>query len=230
MGCQMETVEKMQGVFSEFCVPDRGRILKVKKWLEKQKYLSLDHEMSVLEIGYARGGLIDNLHEYKGIKKYAIDINERQPENGIIFCRHNCNDGIPDFNGLRFDVVFAGEMIEHIYDDRRFLIDIFEILKPAGILALTTPNLFFLPNRFLFPFGKTPYFACEPYHYHFYDGTLLSDIVRNTGFEIQYITSSHVLVSTRRNRYLGRICEMLGDIAPNFGAHIILFAKKPEKV
>jgi SAM-dependent methyltransferase len=225
----MRALENRQEVFSAFCVPDRGRILKVKKWLERNEYLSSGQDIRVLEIGYARGGLIDNLHEYETVKRYAIDINHRQTENGIIFHKHDCNYGVYDFNGLTFDVVFVGEVIEHIFDDKKFLEDIYEILKPGGILCLTAPNLFFLFNRIVFPFGKVPYFAYAPFHYHFYSKAILSQMVKDSGFDIQYITSSHIFISSRRNRFFGKIFEFLGDILINFGAHIILFARKPKK-
>lgn len=224
----MEHLDNKQKVFTEFQVPDKGRILKVKKWLERNGYINLEKDIYFLDIGYAKCSLIDNLYEYKNIKKYAIDINIRQSKNDIIFTKHDCNYGLPDFNGQLFDVVFAGEIIEHIFDDKRFLKDIYGILKPGGILALTTPNLFFLINRIIFPFGKKPYFAYAPYHYRFYDIPTLLSIVRDCGFDIKYVTSSHILISTRRNKIIGKLSEFFGDIFPNFGAHIILFAVRPD--
>jgi 2-polyprenyl-3-methyl-5-hydroxy-6-metoxy-1,4-benzoquinol methylase len=216
-----------QETFADFCVPDNPRIEKVKKWLVKNKYIELNRDIYLLDIGYAKGSLSDNLSEYKNIKKFGIDMHQRSNGDSLTFIRHDCNLGLPDFGTLLFDVVFAGEVIEHIFDDRGFLKQIYAILKPGGILVMTVPNLFFLFNRLTFAFGKMPRFACLPYHYHFYDTKIITQMVSESGFSIAHVSASHILVSTRRNKILGRICEFLGDIFPHWGAHIILFATKP---
>lgn len=213
--------------FADFCVPDKSRIEKVKKWLVRNKFIDLNRDIYLLDIGYAKGSLSDCLCEYRNIKKYAIDLHQRRVSNGQAFVRHDCNLGLPDLGTQLFDVVFAGEVIEHIFDDKNFLRQIYAVLRPGGILVLTVPNLFFLFNRFTFPFGKMPRFAYMPYHYHFYDKKTITQMVKECGFSIQHVSSSHILVSTRRNKFFGRICEFLGDLFPHLGAHLILFAVKP---
>jgi SAM-dependent methyltransferase len=218
-------VDERQAEFSNFEVPDPGRIRKVYRWLTAQGALKRnDGPVSVLEIGYARGGLLDQIDGKT--RKVAVDLHERRVDPGITFVRHDCNEEFTFAEAASFDVVFAGEIIEHIYNDRRFLEQIHRILAPGGVLALTTPNLFFMVNRFVFPFGRMPYFAYEPYHYHFYSRKSLVALVSECGFRVRRVTSTHVLVSTRRNKLIGGVCEWLGDLAPSLGAHLILFAEK----
>jgi 2-polyprenyl-3-methyl-5-hydroxy-6-metoxy-1,4-benzoquinol methylase len=45
-----------------------------------------------------------------------------------------------------FDVVHAGELIEHLDNPRSFLAAARSRLKPAGVLVLTTPNAFAISN------------------------------------------------------------------------------------
>lgn len=216
-----------QSNFANFRVPDPPRIRKVRKWLNESGYLDSDgKDIRVLEIGYSRGGLLDNLCEFPAIRKYAVDINDRECPDGISFCRHDCNHGLPDFDDTRFDIVFAGEVIEHIFDDESFLKQVYDRLNPGGILALTVPHLFYLVNRILFPFGKMPYFAYAPFHYHFYSIRSLTGILAKAGFKVLKVKSSHVLVSSRRGKGIGRILEHLGDVCPSLGAHLIVFAEK----
>ncbi len=215
-----------QQAFEDFSVPDRVRISKAKKWFERNGHLSPTRRISVLEIGYARGGFLDNLAEYGNIAKYAVDINDRQCGDDISFHKHDCNRGLPDFGTTSFDIVFAGEVIEHVFDDRQFLSSIRSVLKPRGTLCLTTPNLFFLATRIAMPFGRMPFFAYAPYHYHFYSVDSICKLVSDSGFDITEVTSSHILFSSRRNRAIGRIFEALGDAFPKLGAHVILFATK----
>ena len=44
-----------------------------------------------------------------------------------------------------FDICINFENIEHILDDRKLMKDIFDILKPGGLLLFTTPFVFFSP-------------------------------------------------------------------------------------
>lgn len=45
-----------------------------------------------------------------------------------------------DLPDASFNIVSAIEVIEHIYDDHRFVQEAFRVLKPGGTLYLTTPN------------------------------------------------------------------------------------------
>ncbi len=224
----MAPMDERQAGFCDFEVPDPGRIRKVHRWLRAAGFLdTAARPVSVLEIGYARGGLLDYLGSDGDFRKFAVDLHQRSVDPGITFVQHDCNEDFDFADEASFDVVFAGEVIEHIYDDRRFLKQIHRILSPGGVAALTTPNLFFVVNRLLFPFGRMPYFAYAPFHYHFYSRSTLAGLVAECGFEVRRVTSSHVLVSSRRHRVIGAICERLGDVLPSLGAHIILFATKP---
>lgn len=220
-------MDPQQATFAEFEVPDAGRIRKVHRWLTGHGFLDAEERpRAVLEIGYARGGLLDLLDPADRYERVALDVHQRQVEPGITFIRHDCNDDFDFADGRTFDVVFAGEVIEHIFDDGRFLEQVRGILAPGGILALTTPNLFFLPSRLAFPFGRMPFFASAPYHYHYYSRRTLTDLLTERGYDVRHVTSSHILVSTRRHKLLGALCERLGDAFPTFGAHLIAFATK----
>ena len=218
-------MDERQAEFAEFEVPDPGRIRKVHRWLRHHGHLDTTKgPRSVLEIGYARGGLLDYLDG--DFKRSAVDVHPRDVGPDITFIQHDCNEPLDFAADGAYNVVFAGEIIEHIHDDRRFLKQIHRILAPGGVVALTTPNLFFLVNRMVMPFGRMPYFAYEEYHYHFYSRSTLSRLARECGFDVRRVTSSHILMSTRRNRIVGGLCEALGDVFPSLGAHLILFATK----
>jgi SAM-dependent methyltransferase len=219
--------DQQQARFAEFEVPDAGRIRKVHRWLHANGYLDTGRgQVAVMEIGYAKGGLLDLLDADDDYAKIAVDLHDRHVPPDATFIRHDCNEDFTFAEPESLDVVFGGEVIEHIVDDRRFVEQIHGVLRPGGVLALTTPNLFFLVNRLVMPFGRMPYFAYEPYHYHFYSRRSLGDLVAGCGFRVRRVTSSHVLVSTRRHRLIGAVCERLGDLAPSLGAHLILFASK----
>lgn len=76
----------------------------------------------------------------KGIKVFDIDLNS------------NWQESIEK----KFDIVLAGEIIEHIFDTDKFLQNIYKILKSDGFLVLSTPNIASFGRRILLLLGKNP--------------------------------------------------------------------------
>lgn len=209
-----------QKVFENFEVPDPIRINKAIGFIRKA--FSEIEGLNVLECGMAKGGVADRLRK-EGANCYGVDINPRQME-GVRVLQTDLNEGFPKFD-IKFDVVFAGEVIEHLLDDVKFIRNCKEVLKPGGILILTTPNLVFGVNRFRMLFGKMPLFSFAPYHYRIYNAEVLKNSLKEAGMKTVRLTSSHVLFSTRKNK-MGKIFEVLGDLFPKLGAHLIICAKK----
>ncbi|MEK7465659.1 MAG: class I SAM-dependent methyltransferase [Patescibacteria group bacterium] len=214
-------MDKKQEVFEHFEVPDPIRIKKAYNFITE--YFKDLRNLNLLECGVAKGGLADMLKK-EGVRCFGVDVNPREI-NGIKIIQSDLNKGIPDF-GVKFDIIFAGEVMEHLFDDSAFLQHCREALRPDGILIITVPNLVFGPNRFLMLFGQVPkYFAYAPYHYHMYNRKTLASMFKEGNLKVLKLVSTHILFSTRRNK-LGRVFEILGDIFPSLGAHLIVFAKK----
>ncbi len=219
----MKFDDTKQQVFENFEVPDLIRIKKAIKLI--RRYLDDVKGLNILECGIAKGGVADLLKN-EGANYFGVDINPRNIE-GVDIKQADLNKGFPEF-GIKFDVIFAGEVIEHLFDDIKFIKDCRNLLKPNGLLIITTPNLVFSANRLLMLFGRMPLFAFAPFHYHIYNKKTIENLIKGEGFEILKIISSHILFSTRRNK-LGKIFEILGDVFPSFGAHLIICARKIEK-
>lgn len=216
----MKSIDTKQKVFENFEVPDPIRIKKVIKLIKE--YTSKVEGLNILECGVANGGVAGLLSK-EGANCFGVDVNPRKID-GVIIKQTDLNDNIPDF-GIRFDVIFAGEVMKHLFNDSKFISKCREVLKPNGLLIITVPNLGFIANRLLMLFGKMPMFVYASYHYHIYNKKIIENLMRQEGYEIVKIISSHLLFSTRRNK-LGRIFEILGDIFPSFGAHLIVCARK----
>ncbi len=60
------------------------------------------------------------------------------------------------FKNKKFDIIIAGEIIEHVFDTDLFIEKINKMLKKDGKLIITTPNLASLPRRILLLFGINP--------------------------------------------------------------------------
>lgn len=55
-----------------------------------------------------------------------------------------------------FDMIFCGEVIEHLYDTDFFLEEVYRVLRPQGICVFTTPNLAAWHNRIILLLGFQP--------------------------------------------------------------------------
>ena len=55
-----------------------------------------------------------------------------------------------------FDVVVAGELLEHLRDPARLVADVRRVLRPGGTFVASVPNAFRLKNRLRFLLGRDP--------------------------------------------------------------------------
>lgn len=84
-----------------------------------------------------------------------------------------------------FDLVFFNHVLEHIDDDRAALTTVKKLLKRDGVLVLGVPNegAFF----WQLAYKLQPKMRKLTDHKHFYKGDLLSELLKDIGFEIQEI-------------------------------------------
>lgn len=85
-----------------------------------------------------------------------------------------------------FDVVVAGEFIEHLYNPGNFLDGVWRSLRPGGRLILTTPNASsatFMAKALLFNNERM-----HPEHTMIFSPHTLSYLVSRHGFEIESST------------------------------------------
>lgn len=148
-----------------------------------------------------------------GIKTYHLDI-EKQPW---------------PFKKEFFDVMIAGEIIEHLVDTDRFLKNIYRILKSNGVLILTTPNLASLGRRLLLLLGKNPYIEVSKHkevngfppvgHVRYFVKETLQKLLAYHGFVIEELTSD--------NLYFGLgWSQIIPKYIPSLGWRFIVRARK----
>lgn len=125
-----------------------------------------------------------------------------------------------------FDVVFAGEVIEHILDTELFIKEVRRVLKKGGHLVLTTPNAASLGRRLLLLFGKNPYFEASfnleqraAGHVRFFIKSLLLNFIERNGFKIIQFESDIVNFSSFYFKFLA-------TIFPNLGKSLIVKSQK----
>jgi methionine biosynthesis protein MetW len=73
------------------------------------------------------------------------------------------------FPDASFDVVVAGELLEHLRDPRRTVAEILRVLRPGGTFVASVPNAYRLKGRLRFLFGRKP--ESDPTHLQMFSPT-----------------------------------------------------------
>jgi len=129
----------------------------VKKYYKKSPHKNL----KILDIGCHEGELSRKFKSYG--KVYGVDFSKRAVERAQ---KYGIDAKVADalsipkiYKTIQFDIVTAGDIIEHIFDTDTFLEGVYSVLKNDGVLLLSTPNIVSLGRRLMALFGKNPY--CE---------------------------------------------------------------------
>lgn len=122
---------------------------------------------SLLDVGCGGGVFLSALDAYgslveRGWTLTGIDLSEYQIAEATrrwpySFSTANVEDGLP-FADSSFEIVCAGELLEHLYNPDDFLAECHRVLTSSGHLVITTPNLQAWYNRALFVAGIQPLF------------------------------------------------------------------------
>ena len=187
----------------------KGLLDREKKAMEFMKSLiKMDHQINFLDVGCGNGKFISYLHKkYPYLKFWGIDYSkdeiEKASRTSFNFKRVNLEKGTP-FPDEHFDIIYAAEIIEHMYNPDFLLSEINRILKKDGFLILSTPNLCSVYNRILMLFGIQPLFIETSVksnligagmlkkfktnlpvgHIRIFNKTAIEDILKDNGFNI----------------------------------------------
>jgi 2-polyprenyl-3-methyl-5-hydroxy-6-metoxy-1,4-benzoquinol methylase len=156
---------------------------------------------SVLDVGcasrYGRPDWLHGLVEQAASEAVGIDIDAGTVE-ALLAEGHDVQlADAQDFDlGRTFDVVFAGEIIEHLDDVHGFLTSVRRHLGPGGRLVLTTPNVFYVAG-FVYRFGS--HGQVHPQHTCWYCEDTLRQVLATNGFSsAEIFFTGHTSPSTLR--------------------------------
>lgn len=166
-------------------VPRNLRILRLIESYKKNGRL--------LDVGVGTGLFLSLAKSY-GWEIYGLDISRYATRNlakklKIKICHEELRDAT--FKKSFFDVINMRHTIEHIKNPEEALAKAYLLLKPGGILCISTPNSFGFHAKV---FGKAwPHWSL-PYHLHFFSKKSLCQLVKNVGLQILEAKTEEITV------------------------------------
>ncbi len=174
----------------------KRRVRTIFEWIEPTD------DKLIYDCGCGRGFFLNMLRTISRCKLYGLELD---PE---IVAKAGRNVGhLPDVHVVRaniydqpwhdsaFDAIILSEVLEHIDDDRRGLCEVYRVLKPGGVVAITVPHANY--PFWWDPINKTletvfhthiqygTFAGIWANHVRLYTMAMLRKLVLETGFQIE---------------------------------------------
>lgn len=182
---------------------------------EKKMFFLLDNyakkkggqsqEIRILDIGCGSGRISLEMIK-KGYQVTGLDFSEeavkKAQSKGVSAKQANLDDGIPEPDNT-FDIVWAGDIVEHVFDPIGLLRDSARVLKPGGIMLITIPSDVGLVSRIKMLFGishqEQMYYSSGFYKHHtFFTPRLIRFMLKKANMRLEKF---HKVLILGKNRY-----------------------------
>lgn len=169
----------------------RNIVKVLKRYSRKKK--------KILDIGCGVG-TIDFYLAKKGHKVTGIDASENAINIAKLNAKYFGLDRrvryyFKDFLGMnllkeRYDLVICSEVLEHLHDDKKALLKIFQLLRKGGLVLITVPS----KNAPLFKLGLAYEFDKRVGHLRRYKLNEIISLITNNNFKIIRINLAEGLI------------------------------------
>jgi len=168
-----------------------------------------------LEIGCAGGAFLDAArrrgYDTRGVEFAAVAARFARDRFGLDVVTGDVRDA--HFNDASFDVVFMGDVIEHLSEPVATLTEIHRIMAAGGLLVIVCPsqtNTIFSRLGFaLFSIlGIKARVTLPPYHVLEYRPLSIKFLLRQCGFDV--LRATEAMISPRRVTLRGPLVRRLG--------------------
>lgn len=223
----------------------------LKREADYLRFMTLAHEPvgKLLDVGCGGGRFLNRMKK-RGWQVEGIDFDERAARK--VTSRYDIKIHIGDLTQCAlpansFDVITMSQTIEHLYDPNMALHESLRILKPGGLLVMTTPNVNSIGASEFAAFWR----GWEaPRHLHLFSVEALQRLTQNAGFEAiearTYSAGSAIVYRVSRINQQARKLSWLDELGllvwsyrkelheyrvqninPHTGQNILIRARKP---
>jgi len=178
----------------------------------------------VLELGCATGYMSKALRA-AGCRVVAVEIDEKAAAQAEEFCERVIVGDLDELDlehvldGEAFDVVVAGDVLEHLKDPSGVLLAVRRCLKRNGFVVASVPNVAHASLRLALLGGSFQYAEIgllDRTHLHFYTYESLQELFEGTGYAIAHLERQEKALETSEVTYdrtavPPQLVEKLGD-------------------
>lgn len=146
---------------------------------------------TVLDIGCSSGSFGEQLIAQKGCTVDGIEIDDGDISEAKKVLRKVYKLDIERDNldiQTRYDVIFMGDVVEHLAQPAKALAKIKKLLKPNGILVFSIPNITHMLVRIMLMGGTIDYGRTgllDETHLHFYNSKEIHHVFNEAGYHIK---------------------------------------------
>ena len=224
----------------EYLTPMSIQQRKQLKWITGQRY---ERNSVVVDIGTGTaGGFSEMFSRFQHSLLVGVDISEKSL--GIALSR-GVNGVCADLDGSNLpirsesvDVVVMDEIIEHVSDTDGLIQEVNRMLKPGGMLLVSTPNIAAWFNRIALLFGIQPAFSEVSYrkiygrpgtdvvgHLRLFTLQALVEFLKDNGFEIKSVKGTVFPVLPR----FVKLIDLTMALKPSLAGGLVVCARKLSK-
>lgn len=170
----------------------KGASLLKNRFYKESKLLSVagKEKLHLLDVGCGLGFFLkelDDVFDTCGIEISSFQVGFARQKLGLNIFHGTLLEA--KFPAEYFDVVTMWEVIEHLHNPLEYIKEIHRILKPGGILALSTPNFKGLTSLIT----KDKWHLCDPEeHLYYFSPKSIKNILQGNGFQITNIFSDNI--------------------------------------
>ncbi|MEJ2615578.1 MAG: methyltransferase domain-containing protein [Ignavibacteriaceae bacterium] len=116
-------------------------------------------DLTILDLGSGEGGTSVVFSEQNQVFGYDLNLIrlERQKEYSANYYKINGNALKLSFRNDSFDLIIIQDVIEHLYDTNQLINEIIRVLKPNGLIYMSTPNKYSVFNFVADPHWGLPF-------------------------------------------------------------------------
>ena len=197
----------------------------------------------ILDVG-CTDGFLSRFFKDMGLYAIGVDASASAVETAKAVCDEAYvaelgTHALPIADGTA-DLVWAGEVIEHIFDTEFFLEDLRRAMAPGGRLILSTPNLAAWLNRISLILGQQPFFTevgvrasnsgsflrkvSQPAgHIRNFTPSSLRHLLTECGFAVESFQGASIL----QGKSVRGLDRLIGRAVPSLASDLVFVCRKP---
>lgn len=186
---------------------------KDKKFLKAQfgdTYKFIQNEAEVLDVGCSTGYFGKLLKIDKNCSVYGIDIDKDDLKKASAVLDKTLlvnleEPNLPDeLLKNKFDVIFFGDVIEHVLNPKNILANFRKLLKKNGIIIISVPNIAHMSIRLELLSGNfdyEPLGILDETHTKYFTYKSITQLIQESGYEISVVDYSEVEIPKKTIQY-----------------------------